>query len=226
MDPQRIYLMYDREVKLHSHPANRQDEWVIEMFGGMTGGSFIEIGAYNGVHHSNTLALEGAFNWSGSLVEADTDNAADCLINRGTVGNQVVNVCVGARAGEGRFFHDGPFSGLALYIPKGCKPRLFTGATTSMQKVVTLATLLEEIKAPRVVNYLSLGIEGAELNVLQAYFSVVPKDQQRIFQTITFTSYHSAERIGALERNLWEYGYTLEEVRGFAYCFSHKSLSE
>jgi FkbM family methyltransferase len=226
MEPQRIYMMYDREVSLHSHPAYRQDEWVINMFGGMAGGSFIEIGAYDGVEHSNTFALEDAFNWSGSLVEADPENAKLCKKNRKGVGNQVVHACVGAMSGEGRFFHDGPFSGLSLYIPKECKRRLIRNCETSHQKVVTLATLLEEIKAPRVVHYLSLGMEGAELSTLHSYFTVVPQEQQRIFQTITFTSHYPADRIGALERDLRSLGYTLEEVRGFTYCFSHKSLAD
>lgn len=226
MEPTRIYLMYDREVKLHSHPAHRQDEWVINMFGGMTGGSFIEIGAYDGIHHSNTHALEHSFNWSGSLVEADVENYKECQRNRGSVGNQVVHACVGAMAGEGRFFHNGPFGGLSLYIPKDCKRRLIKDCETSQQKVVTLAALLEEIKAPRIVHYLSLGVEGAELSILHAYFSVVPRDQQRVFQTITFTSHLPAERIGAVERDMWGYGYNLEEVRGFTYCWSHRTLTE
>lgn len=226
MEPQRIYVMYDKEVKLHSHPAYRQDEWVINMFGGMTGGSFIEIGAYDGLEHSNTFALEDSFNWSGSFIEADSENFKECQRNRGGVGNQVVQACVGAMSGEGRFFHNGPFSGLSLYIPKDCKRRLIRTCETSQQKVVTLAALLEEIKAPRVVHYLSLGAEGAELSILHAYFSTIPREQQRVFQTITFTSHYPAERIGALERDLWAFGYTLEEVRGFAYCFSHRSLTE
>lgn len=224
--PQRIYVMYDRQVKLHSHPAYRQDEWVIEMFGGMTGGSFIEIGANDGLYHSNTFALEDSFDWSGTLVEADEANFKECKTNRGTVGNQFMHTCVGAMQGTGRFFHDGPRSGLSLYLHKDFKRRLVPNAVTSQQSVTTLAQLLDEIKAPRVVNYLSLGVEGAELSILEAYFAGVPSDQRRIFQTITMTSHHQPERIGAFERCLDAMGYALEEVRGFAYCFSHASLAE
>jgi len=224
--PTRVNTLYNREVEFHSHPAYRQDEWVIHMFGGMTGGSFVEIGAFDGIFHSNTMALQHAFDWSGSLVEANTENFMSAKKYRGKIGNQVIQACIGANAGQGRFFNDGPFSGLSLYIPKECKRRLIGNASTSQQKVITLADLLEQIKAPRVVHYLSLGIEGAEINTLYSYFSNVPPEQQRIFQTITFTSHYPAERIAALERVMWEFGYDLEEVRGFCYCWSHKSLTE
>lgn len=227
MQPQRTYAMYEREVNLYSHPAYRLDEWVIDMFDGMAGGSFVEIGAFDGMFHSNTAALDHHFNWSGALVEADEANFKLCQKNRDSAGNEVVQACIGAMQGRGRFFHAGLWSGLSLYLPKDFKRRLINhDAVTSQQTVTTLAQLLDSTNAPRVIHYLSLGVEGAELSILDAYFSTVQQKDRRIFQTLTFTSHQSAERLGAFERSMDAFGYTLEEIRGNAYCFSHHSLSD
>jgi len=46
-----------------------QERWVLAMCGGRPGGRFAEIGAFDGVLHSNTCFLEGDHGWSGVLVE-------------------------------------------------------------------------------------------------------------------------------------------------------------
>jgi FkbM family methyltransferase len=46
-----------------------QERWVLAMCGGRRGGRFAEIGAFDGVLHSNTCFLEADQGWSGVLVE-------------------------------------------------------------------------------------------------------------------------------------------------------------
>ncbi len=46
-----------------------QERWVLAMCGGRQGGRFAEIGAFDGVLHSNTCFLEADHGWSGVLVE-------------------------------------------------------------------------------------------------------------------------------------------------------------
>jgi FkbM family methyltransferase len=46
-----------------------QERWVLAMCLGRHGGRFAEIGAFNGVLHSNTYFLETGHGWSGVLVE-------------------------------------------------------------------------------------------------------------------------------------------------------------
>ncbi len=46
-----------------------QERWVLAMCGGRRGGRFAEIGAFDGVLHSNTCFLEADHGWSGVLVE-------------------------------------------------------------------------------------------------------------------------------------------------------------
>ena len=42
-------------------------------------GIFVEIGAYDGIHGSNTLMLERCFNWTGLLIEASPDTFTKLL---------------------------------------------------------------------------------------------------------------------------------------------------
>ena len=45
-------------------------------------GTFVEIGAFDGVTYSNTLTLELCFNWTGVLIEANPANYARLQANR------------------------------------------------------------------------------------------------------------------------------------------------
>ena len=52
---------------------------VDEFFGGMRNGFFVEAGAWDGVHSSNTLFLELERNWTGLLVEAQRETFQSLL---------------------------------------------------------------------------------------------------------------------------------------------------
>lgn len=52
-----------------THSQIEQERWVLAMCNGRRGGRFAEIGAFDGVLHSNTLKLETDHGWSGVLVE-------------------------------------------------------------------------------------------------------------------------------------------------------------
>jgi len=63
-------MLYGRRVTYHSQPETEQDQWVLKTLRGKERGTFLEIGAYDGVLHSNTLCLERDFGWTGWLIEA------------------------------------------------------------------------------------------------------------------------------------------------------------
>lgn len=54
-----------------------QERWVLAMCLGRTGGRFAEIGAFDGVLHSNTRFLEAEHGWGGVLVEPNPVLFAD-----------------------------------------------------------------------------------------------------------------------------------------------------
>ena len=60
---------------------NGEDRWLDAYFGGKRGGFYVEVGAYDGRHLSNTYHFE-QIGWSGVLVEPDALMAAQCRLNR------------------------------------------------------------------------------------------------------------------------------------------------
>jgi len=53
----------------YSNSENRMDKKIIKLFDYKKNGFFIEVGAYDGIHYSNTLLLEKKYLWKGLLVE-------------------------------------------------------------------------------------------------------------------------------------------------------------
>lgn len=70
-----------------------QDRFVISYFQEMRGGTYIDIGANDGVTFSNTYILDKHFGWSGLLVEPQRDHLPSLLANRSR-DNFLVNACV------------------------------------------------------------------------------------------------------------------------------------
>ena len=62
---------------MRCHPSEAQwgEERILfeRIFDQRAHGSYVEIGAHNGIRFSNTLMLHTCYNWSGILVEADPD---------------------------------------------------------------------------------------------------------------------------------------------------------
>ena len=50
-----------------------QDKWVDDFFKSKKDGYFLDIGAYDGIHLSNTYYLENELGWDGLCIDADAD---------------------------------------------------------------------------------------------------------------------------------------------------------
>jgi uncharacterized protein (DUF2249 family) len=109
----------DGVCKWHSQPATAQDQWVIEASQGQRDGFFVEIGGYDGLRHSNTLALEESFRWTGLLVEADPELFEQARVNRPNCRH--LNVAVAHYKGQSRFTKGGPWGGLTQFLLHGWK---------------------------------------------------------------------------------------------------------
>jgi hypothetical protein len=59
-----------------------QDQFVIEMLKGKSGGTYIEIGAFHSVDLSNTFMLEKDYGWTGLSFEIDPDRSKEFNANR------------------------------------------------------------------------------------------------------------------------------------------------
>ena len=128
-----------------------QDKWVLDITAHKTEKKFfVDIGAFDGVNTSNTLALEEQ-GWSGICVEANHGVFASLASNRPKAKN--LHYAVASRKGHLNF------SG-------------FSSTTDSNAPLVPCATLedvLVEGNATMIIDYLSMDIEGMETEVLEVF---------------------------------------------------------
>jgi hypothetical protein len=183
-----------------------QDVWVYQTLQQKTNGYFVELGAGDGVGLSNTYALERHFAWGGICIECSPQYSSLCRNRRCVCDSS----CVSDKDGETvTFLQDhkygdhNHFSGIKSLInchePQGSEYQLQTK---------TLASVLRQHSAPKLMDYLSLDTEGSEYAIL----SVFPHHEYR-FRCVT-VEHNFVEKVREKIRSLMESnGYTRVEQR-------------
>ena len=153
-----------------SHAQLQQDVFALTQRNFVRSGYFVEFGAANGLHHSNTLMLEAEYGWSGILAEPATGWHDSLARNRPRA--HVDRRCVWSRSGdELRFIEpDSPeLSSLVSFAQlDGHRSARRNGLEYSVQ-TISLDDLLAEYDAPTDIDYLSLDTEGSEFEILAAH---------------------------------------------------------
>jgi FkbM family methyltransferase len=136
-----------------------QDKWVLETaFPGVTDGFFVDVGSGDGTLHSNTRALEER-GWTGLCIDPFPTNMDErtCEVFRSVVYSEAGQSVTFRAAGE--------LGGIEDTLGR------WRDATTNSELVtfttVTLADLFDEATVPPFVHFMSLDVEGAELEVLR-----------------------------------------------------------
>lgn len=145
-----------------------QDKWVLEtVFPSVDDGFFLDVGSADGTVGSNTKALE-ARGWKGICIDPFPRNMEDrtCRMLKEVVFSETGRKMEFQASGDVGGIKDtlGKWKGEAL------------GAPTVQFTTVTLADILDNVRAPRFIHFVSLDIEGAELEALKAF----PFDRYRI----------------------------------------------
>lgn len=149
-----------------------QDRWVLdEVFRGKVGGYFFEAGAGDGKYLSNTWLLETSRHWDGILVEPSSmfrqlrANRAACCDNsvlgpeKGYV--EFIESDRSSEFGEDRHHHlSGIVNLLDCWHPSG---------RAEQREARPILDVLAYWRAPVVIDYLSLDLEGAEFEVLRTF---------------------------------------------------------
>jgi len=147
-----------------SLPQHEEERLVREFFGGASTGFFVEVGANHPTINSQTWHLEQA-GWTGVLVEPQPDLAA-FLITARTAQVFAVACSSPEKAGDTLPLHvAGPMSALD-------RGKMAAGAQTQytlMVPVRTLDDILEEADAPTPIDFLSIDVEGHEVEVLRGF---------------------------------------------------------
>lgn len=152
----------------------RQDYWVSEIvFPTKRNGTFLDVGAHDGVWLSNTHFLEQERGWGGLLIEADPRCFARLEKNRSS---KAVQVCLDACDGYVQFYIPNATDGLGGIAaqdtdsrPERLQARRAAGQTFEIRKMIarTLTSVLDESELPTHIDYMSIDIEGAELRAFK-----------------------------------------------------------
>jgi FkbM family methyltransferase len=144
-----------------------QDKWVIgKMFPGVTDGFFLDVGSGHGTIGSNTKALE-ELGWTGICVDPFPTymEGRTCRMEK---------VVVSSAAGQVVKFHT--HSGLGGIADTLGKWKAEAEKSPAVElTTTTLGEVLASANAPSYIHFLSLDIEGAELDALRG----VPFDKYR-----------------------------------------------
>jgi FkbM family methyltransferase len=182
---------------------------------GLRDGFFLDSGASNGTRGSNTLLLESTFGWRGICVEPNAEMYAELTAARSCI---CVNCCLYDRARDVQFFEA---AGVLGGIVDEYDPNLLCQAKTLVasqggdgrveavtKPARTIGSILQEFRAPRVIDYWSLDTEGSELTILQSF----PFDQY-ILRMLSVEHNYAPSR-EAIRRFLEERGLRRTHVLG------------
>ena len=145
-----------------------QDLWVVEKTAQKSSGYFVEAGACDGLHLSNTLLLERNYNWTGICCEPNPRfykrliSNRQCHFDQGALYDSDDELVEFYAAGENGgtlvdFQNESKRLERRLSFPK-------VQATT-----ISLNTLLRKHNAPSTIDYISLDTEGSEHRILEAF---------------------------------------------------------
>lgn len=155
-----------------------QDRWVSEnLFPGVTDGFFVDVGSYDGVLGSNSFALERK-GWKGICVDPFPVNMEGRTC-------QMFKDVVFSESGKVVSFTKAAYMG-GISDTLGANKKDVERSPTVQLTTVTIGEILDRAKAPRFIHYMSLDIEGAELEALRG----VPFDR---YSFGAFTIEHNFE---------------------------------
>lgn len=166
-------------------------------------GFFVDVGAFDGVHKSNTWMLEKALGWTGILVEPHPTYFGRLQGARSAkFDNRVVSSSTGRKV---------------QLVLDGESTRLASGAAVAQGSIivetVSLDQLLTEHDAPKHIDYLSVDVEGHELQVLSGF----PFMERSIGLVTAEHNFNTDSRAAVRE---------LLESHGYVRVLSHLSRNE
>ena len=156
-----VWSMKEAAGLVRFHSQSGQDRWVVHYaFPGVRDGYYVDVGSGHGVEQSNTKVLED-LGWSGICI----DPFPSGMENRTC---QIFKEVVYSEAGKKVSFKlAGGFGGIEETIGRHKKIKIVEGAETVELTTTTLDDILARANAPSFIHYISIDIEGAELEALK-----------------------------------------------------------
>jgi len=167
--PRNAWVTLQEALGVAEFPSEiGQDKWVLEtIFPGVTDGYFVDVGSGDGTYGSNSKALE-ARGWQGVCVDPFPTRMRDrtCQMFKDVVFRETGQKVQFRTAGG----LGGVDDTLGAWNERAAKAPAVEFTTVSMND------LLERAKAPSFIHFISMDIEGAELEALRGF----PFDRVRV----------------------------------------------
>lgn len=189
-------------VVSQSRSQNYQDLFVLSELGLKEKGFFVEFGATNGIHFSNSFLLEDYFGWNGILAEPAKGWHKELRQNRPFA--SIEEACVWKDSGSVLIFNetsDGNLSTLDIFSSVDSYRETRKHGERYEVSTISLTDLLEKYSAPKTIDYLSIDTEGSEFEILSAFdfekysFSVITCEhnytpaREKIYELLTSKGY-------------------------------------
>ncbi|MCD4781583.1 MAG: FkbM family methyltransferase [Candidatus Omnitrophica bacterium] len=197
-----------------------QDRWVIEevFHNSKRGRFFLDLAAADGFRANNTLILEKHFGWNGICIEPNPDLYKQLCKDRACT---CLNVCVDEKCRQVEYILNGPISGIVADDTENClemRTKLLTRARKK-KDIVTLETktlhqILEENNAPKVIDYFSFDVEGAETRIIRNF----------PFHLYTFLALTIERPDAELNKLLFDNGYVFVKNHKVDSFYVHSSI--
>lgn len=172
------WLFFRKVTKIGYFGLNKIDQHLEEFFPNKNG-YFVELGANDGISQSNTLYLEKYKNYKGVLIEPHPGNFEKCQKNRSEKNHFFMGACVSfdyrqptmnliysnlmTVSIEGETTIDDP----RKHANEGKKFLRHESISQFTAKAQTLNDVLRQANAPAKIDFFSLDVEGAEIEVLK-----------------------------------------------------------
>lgn len=201
----------------------KQDEWVLSILGMDRPGFFVDVGAGDPYEDSNTHLLRHAYGWRGVAIEPRLDMYQK-LLDIPAV--QPVHAVVSPS------FKYSPYNRMARFYRHKTIPTHSTTRSPFISKALdydlvqvpqySLYKILNLCDAPKTINYLSLDVEGDELQILNGFpFS------EYCFECITVEHNQNEQDRSSIHNILVPEGYQRVEGPPGLYwddCYVHNSV--
>ena len=186
-------------------------KFVLSYLHNKSNGIFIDVGASDGITYSNTYDLEKLFNWTGICIEPHPNAFKNLIKNRSSIN---LNIAINMSEIDEEFWQiDGyseMLSGFASNYDSRHKTRILQEVQDRNQNLTKIKVPIDKLsnilKNYNTVDYLSIDVEGSELNVLQTIdftktliniISVEDNYNEKICENfLTSHNYQFALRIG------------------------------
>lgn len=198
-----------------------QDRWVAETLNHKRCGFFLDFGGFDGLMHSNTFYLEKFLNWKGILVEPNPLPYSSACAVRSCI---TINAALWSNSRESLKFTDSHgLSSIVEFQNNDSNSELRKRISKGIFEIDTINPneLLKRFSVPKLIDYMSLDIEGAELTVLKALDLNFYK-----IALMSIEHNHEKEKQMAIRKYLEQYDYEVIEHRNDDLFFNINILSE